>query len=62
MSRDRADWEEAQHIAKSQGADGAWFIDDKWGGYWQAGTKYGAYTFRTAACVPATAFMTEQRQ
>jgi hypothetical protein len=49
---ERADWEEAQHKARSEGADGASFISDKWGGYWQANTKYGPYTFRTASCVP----------
>lgn len=53
MSGARADFEEAQCIAKAAGADGvSGFVYDKWGGYWQASTKYGPYTFRTASCVP----------
>lgn len=43
----KADQERATAFAKSQGCTGdPWFVDDKWGGYWQAPSPHGPYTFR----------------
>jgi hypothetical protein len=37
---------EAEAKVKGVATTPVYFVDDRWGGYWQCGTAHGPYTFR----------------